>query len=72
MDMDGKTIDSRKKVEPEETDSSYGESDPESAISDQYDVDVTMVSSIGKKRAISPCSASKESTQLGQKTALRQ
>ena len=32
--MDGKTIDSRKKVEPEETDSSYDESDPESAISD--------------------------------------
>jgi hypothetical protein len=55
MDRDGQTLDSRKKVEPEETESDMDNDDPESTISDQYDVDVTIVSSIGKtKRAVSP------------------
>ena len=40
MDKDGKILDSRKKVEPEESESSLENEDPESTISDQYDVDV--------------------------------
>lgn len=65
MDKHGKLIDSRKKVKPEEIESSLDDEDPESTISDQYDNDVTNVSSIGKKRANSPGSVSKDSTILG-------